>query len=114
MERIERIEHESFYRELPVAREEQKISAKAAMIRIKVPPKAIVFLSGEAMAQGGSIREFVTRDLESGKQYTAEVQAKWKENGLEVMQTRKVPLNPGDRVTVDFTRPPDREPGTQP
>jgi uncharacterized protein (TIGR03000 family) len=108
--RVERVvEHTSFYRELPVAREEQAISAKAAVIRIKVPPKAQVFLSGEQMAQGGINRDFVTRDLEAGKQYSAEVQAKWKENGLEVTQTRKVPLHPGDRITVDFTRPPEKE-----
>jgi uncharacterized protein (TIGR03000 family) len=108
--RVERVvEHTSFYRELPVVREEQMISEKAAVIRIKVPPKALVYLSGEQMAQGGVNREFVTRDLEKGKQYTAEVQAKWKENGLEVTQSRKVPLHPGDRITVDFTRPPEKE-----
>lgn len=109
--RVERIvEHQSFYRELPVVREDQTISERAAVLRIKVPPKAVVFLSGEQMAQGGTMREFVTRDLEKGKDYTAEVQAKWKESGLEVTQTRKVALHPGDRVTVDFTRPPEKEP----
>jgi len=108
------VEHTSFYRELPVTREDGTISEKAAVIRIKVPAKAEVLLSGQQMAQGGINRDFVTRDLEPGKQYTAEVKAKWKENGLEVAQTRKVELHPGDRVTVDFTKPVEKDSSTQP
>lgn len=84
--------------------EDVKVPPAAAMIKVHVPNNAEVWLSGEKQHQPGTVRKYMTKPLEDDKSYTAEVRAKWKEDGLEVNQTRKVELHPGDRVTVDFMK----------
>lgn len=84
--------------------EEGRMPQNAAMINVLVPANAEVWLSGEKQHQGGTTRRFMTKSLDPDKDYTAEVHAKWKEDGLQVDQTRKVNLHPGDRITVDFNK----------
>lgn len=91
----------SFYIDV---KEEGKLPQNAAMINVLVPANAEVWLSGEKQHQGGTTRRFMTKPLDPDKDYTAEVHAKWKEDGLQVDHTRRVTLHPGDRITVDFNK----------
>ena len=50
------------------------------------------------------MRKFVSPPLEPGE-YTYELKARWKEDGREVVRTRRIPVSPGARRTVDFTQP---------
>lgn len=92
---------EGFYRDVT---EEGRMPQNAAMILVLVPANAEVWLSGEKQHQGGTQRRFMTKALDPDKDYSAEIHAKWKEDGLQVDQTRKVNLHPGDRITVDFNK----------
>jgi uncharacterized protein (TIGR03000 family) len=53
---------------------------------------------------GGARRLFVSPPLEGGR-YTYNFQARWQENGKTMDEKRQVGVHPGDRITVDFTRP---------
>jgi len=92
---------DSFYSEY---KEDSRMSPNSAMINVLVPANAEVWLSGEKQHQGGTQRRFMTRALDPDKDYTAEIHAKWNEDGLQVDQTRKINLHPGDRITVDFNK----------
>lgn len=100
-------ERTAFYLDIT---EDAKIPQSAALIRVHVPANAEIWLSGEKQHQGGGMRKFMTKPLEEDKNYTAEIRAKWKEDGLEVDQSRKVELHPGDRITVDFTKKSNKRP----
>jgi uncharacterized protein (TIGR03000 family) len=78
----------------------------AAVLRVHVAADAEVSIAGYRMGQRGSVRVFVTPPLEGGHHFTYDLQARWVENGREVVRTRTVPVYPGDRLTVDFVETP--------
>jgi uncharacterized protein (TIGR03000 family) len=56
------------------------------------------------MGGGGTRRTFVSPPLDAG-QYTYHFEAQWQENGRAMDQKRDIPVQAGDHITVDFTRP---------
>lgn len=86
--------------------------AQSATLRVRVPDaNAEVWLSGHKTLSKGVMREFTTKALEPDKSYSAQVRAKWSDQGVQVEQQREVNLTPGDRVTIDFTRPEPKQNG---
>jgi uncharacterized protein (TIGR03000 family) len=81
--------------------EDVGVPAATALFRVRVPENAEVWFSGDKTAQRGSERLFVTPPL-AEKSLGYEVRARWRQDGKDVEQTRKVVVHPGDRVTVDF------------
>jgi uncharacterized protein (TIGR03000 family) len=78
-----------------------------AMVRMP-SPDAQLWVEGQEMDSGGSSRrQFVSPPLEDGR-YTYNFEARWQENGRTRDEKRSVSVHPGDRITVDFTRPPAR------
>jgi uncharacterized protein (TIGR03000 family) len=78
----------------------------SAFVKVRVPAEdAEVWFEGSPTKQRGTEREFVSPPLTAGRNYTYEIRARWMENGREMDQTRRVPVRPGERVTVDFTVP---------
>ena len=76
-------------------------------------------VNNQATLQKGIERRFVTPPLSGQGAYTAEFNARWQANGQEVRQSRTVTAGPGDKLTVDFTRPererlPRPEPAPEP
>jgi uncharacterized protein (TIGR03000 family) len=74
----------------------------AAIIQLKVPADAQVWFDDKATSLTGSVRPFTTPALESGKDYSYEIRARWTEAGRQVEQTRKVNFRSGDRMTLNF------------
>jgi uncharacterized protein (TIGR03000 family) len=78
------------------------VPAMAVLFRVRVPADAEVWFSGQQTVQRGSQRRFVTPPLEDGQVWKYEVRARWKQDGKDVEQTRRIAVHAGDRVTVDF------------
>ncbi len=83
-----------------------------ALIEVHVPAQAEILIDGQRTTSLGPTRQFVTPQLERGSRYKYEIQAKWMENGREVVKTQKVEFQAGDRKHVHF--PPDPVPGGTP
>jgi uncharacterized protein (TIGR03000 family) len=72
---------------------------------VQVPaPDAQLWVEGQEMGTRGSSRVFVSPPLEEGR-YSYTFEARWQENGRNMDEKRQVSVHPGDRITVDFTRP---------
>jgi uncharacterized protein (TIGR03000 family) len=85
-----------------------------ARVDVRVPRSdAVVTINGNDTRQTGTLRLFETPDLPSGKSYKTEFRARWKENGRDREASKTVNLRPGDRITVDLTRPTENEDMTE-
>ena len=73
-------------------------------VRVMVPANAEVWFDDNPTQQRGSIREFLTPPLTPGLQSTYEIRARWREGNHDMTQTRKVSIQAGQTVTVDFIK----------
>jgi uncharacterized protein (TIGR03000 family) len=72
-----------------------------ALIELKVPADATVTFDDQPTQQKGEIRDFITPALEANKNFSYTVHVK----AQNMDETRKINVNPGQRVTMDFTQP---------
>lgn len=77
-----------------------------AVLRVRVPDDAEIFINGDKTAQRGPERRFVTPPLEGGRRLHYEVRARWREKDEEVERVGIVPVRPGERLALDFLAPP--------
>jgi uncharacterized protein (TIGR03000 family) len=75
-----------------------------AQLTVRVPADADIWIDGEVTQQTGAVRKFVSPPLSPGE-YTYQVRARWMQDGRQVVQTRRIPVSPGERRTVDFMQP---------
>lgn len=91
----------SDYDEAPAETE----SDNRAYVTIRVPTMdAQIWIEDEKTSETGTIREYRSPPLEQGHHYTYEIKALWKEDGQVYKQTRKFPVNPGNRILVEFAK----------
>jgi uncharacterized protein (TIGR03000 family) len=83
---------------------EEAREANTAMIGVKVPADAQVWIEGSKTTQTGTDRRFESPSLTPGKTYSYDIRARWMGDSGEVTRTKHVTFHAGDRVTVDFTR----------
>ena len=76
--------------------------ATRARVDVKVPKDATVWVQGQKSAQTGTMRHFVTGDLEPGFAYTYRVKASWTENGHKLTVEQPVTVRAGARESVTF------------
>jgi uncharacterized protein (TIGR03000 family) len=76
----------------------------AAYLAVHVPPGATLWVDGRRTAQTGAQRQFVSPPLESGRDYTYEIRARWTEDGRTVDQVHKVQVRANTKALVDMTR----------
>jgi uncharacterized protein (TIGR03000 family) len=70
-----------------------------------VPADADVWFDGFHTHQQGTTRSFVTPLLTPGKSFFYDIRARWTNNqGQAVERTRKVTVQAGQNVTVDFLK----------
>ncbi len=69
---------------------------------IRVPADAEVWFDDVKTSQTGSAREFISPPLAPGREYSYEIQARWKEQGREVSQRRRVTVKAGQRMSIAF------------
>jgi uncharacterized protein (TIGR03000 family) len=65
-----------------------------------------VHINGEQTTQNGPRREFLSSGLSPGRVYTFNVSAHWTDpNGQQVELNRRIPVQGGERRTIDFLLP---------
>ncbi len=89
----------------PVADPDAGVPAAAAVLRVRVPADAEVWVEGDATTQRGELRRFITPPLEAGRNQGYALRACWMKGGKPVERTEDVRVHPGDRLTVDFLAP---------
>jgi uncharacterized protein (TIGR03000 family) len=78
-------------------------STTSATVIVLVPqPDATLWFNGAATTQRGMERSFATPPLDSNSSYSYTVRARWMENGQTVERERRVNVQPGQSVAVDF------------
>ncbi len=85
--------------------EEEGPESKVAYIRVRLPAGAELRINDTKTKQTGTVREFVTGDLDPERVYTFLLHARWEEDGITVEKSLKVKAFAGNRVTVNFVRP---------
>ena len=75
-----------------------------AYLKVIVPFEAVVEIDGVKTKQTGSIRLYVTPDLEKGKKYSYQVKAVFTANGQQVTVERTVNVEAGKEASVDLTK----------
>jgi uncharacterized protein (TIGR03000 family) len=74
-----------------------------ALLDVRVPADAEVFVEGDKTSQTGSDRTFVSPALEPGRTFTYDIRARWAgPDGKPIEQTRQVKVQGGRRTPVDF------------
>jgi uncharacterized protein (TIGR03000 family) len=76
----------------------------AALLRVRLPADAELWFSGAKTTQRGDSRLFVTPEIAKGGSFLYEIHARWMLDGKQVERVKKVRVNEGDRITVDFLR----------
>jgi uncharacterized protein (TIGR03000 family) len=73
----------------------------SAHLTVNVPPDAQLWFNDTLTTVTGMVRQFESPPLAAGK-YSYDVQARWKENGNEVLQRQQVVVTAGAHVNVSF------------
>jgi uncharacterized protein (TIGR03000 family) len=81
----------------------------AADVTVKLPAGAELWFDDQKTKSTGYVRHFVTPKLTAGQNYSYKLEARWREDGREVKQTRTARVRAGADVEVDFTAPPESE-----
>jgi uncharacterized protein (TIGR03000 family) len=72
-----------------------------AHVTVRLPANAELWFNDSIMKSTGPVREFRSPQLKPG-QFTYEIRGRWTENGHDITRTQKVPVSPGDHITVEF------------
>lgn len=73
-----------------------------ALIDVRVPADADVWLEGQPTKQTGAHRQYVSPTLKPGTPYTYEIKVRWQAEGKAVEETRQVQVTAGGRINVAF------------
>ncbi len=78
-----------------------------AVLGLSVPKDAKVYINGKLTATLGTVREYVSRKLKSGKSYSYQVKAVIERAGERIVRSKLVRIQTGTSqlVEFDFTRP---------
>jgi len=77
-------------------------AGSAALLSVKVPANAEIWLNDYKTQLSGPAREFISPPLSQDMAYRYHVRVRWTENGHEIVQERHVPVAPGTRTSVQF------------
>jgi uncharacterized protein (TIGR03000 family) len=78
----------------------------AARFRVRVPAQAELWFGDQKTKRQGTVREFITGPLDPNRIYPFRVRARWVEDGITVEKTLRVRAIAGNRVVINFIRPP--------
>src|SRR5262249_48702732 len=76
---------------------------RPATIIVRAPADATLTIGGQPTDQRGVQRRFETPALAPGRTYSYEIEARWTQNGREMVVLSKVEFTPGQTATVDLT-----------
>ena len=72
------------------------------LLAVSVPQDAKVFVNGQVTTSTGETRQYVSRDLNSGFNYTYEVRAEVVRDGRTVEQVKKIDMRAGQTANLAF------------
>jgi uncharacterized protein (TIGR03000 family) len=72
-------------------------------ITMHVPAGARIWFDGEATVQTGATRMFVSPPLDPERQYAYQIRVRWNEGGDVVERTRRLTVQAGDEIGLDFS-----------
>src|SRR5256885_3262657 len=75
------------------------------LLAVNVPDDAKIYVNGQATSSTGENRQYVSRDLQSGYNYTYEVRAEVVRDGRTVEQVKKIDVRAGETARVAFDFP---------
>lgn len=75
----------------------------SALLSVKVPTDAKVFVNDGPTTSAGVDREYISRDLEPGARYSYNVRAEFVRDGKPVTEEKTVRLTAGQTVSLNFT-----------
>jgi uncharacterized protein (TIGR03000 family) len=96
----------------PAPAPRMNVPENAALIDVRVPNNAQVWIDDQQTKQTGPMREFITPSLDPGQEFSYDIRAQWTENGQPVDRHRKVTFHPGDRLMVNLMAPQGSQPAT--
>jgi uncharacterized protein (TIGR03000 family) len=82
---------------------------ETAVIVVRVPADAELYFDAFRCKTGGTVREFETPPLASGKKYGYRVRAVWTDRGAEVSRETRAVVRAGETIKVDILRLPTPE-----
>jgi len=91
---------------LPAAQAADPANAPAddrpVLLTLVVPPNAEVWIDGKKTTMSGTVRQFVSPALKSGKNYLYTLRVHWQRNNKDVEETRSLTVQAGDAVRLDY------------
>lgn len=81
---------------------ESRLAPQSAMLTVRVPQQARIYVNGVETRSTGDLRRYVSRDLAPGYQYTYEVTAEAVVDGQPVTSTKTVQLRAGEQTELAF------------
>lgn len=96
---------ESFWRKPTTAKLTSADIGPAAVIDIRLPSKAQVWIDGRPLEQAGPLRRIVTPPMQSRQSRSYEVRVRWVELFEEMLYERQVTVRSGDHKTLTFPEP---------
>jgi uncharacterized protein (TIGR03000 family) len=76
----------------------------SAVLTVKVPADAKVFVNEHPTTSTGVEREYISRDLQAGAHYNYSVRVEFLRDGNTVSETKTVLLTAGQTANLDFTQ----------
>jgi uncharacterized protein (TIGR03000 family) len=90
------------------------IPQNAALMQVRLPENAELWIADEKTQQTGTLRAFVTPELTDNQRGSYTLRAKWtNSDGQNMDQTRRIQVQPGAQVMVDFFRPAQNQQGPE-
>jgi uncharacterized protein (TIGR03000 family) len=78
-------------------------SDQSASIQLTLPAEAQVFVNNAPTTSTGSQRQYVSRGLKRGLQYSYNFRVEYQRAGKSVVENRQVKIKAGARVALDFS-----------
>jgi uncharacterized protein (TIGR03000 family) len=85
------------------------INRADGLLAVNVPDDAKIFVNGQPTTSTGSLRQYISRDLKNGFNYSYEVRAEAIRDGKTVEQLKTVNVRAGETATVNFDFPATQE-----
>jgi len=85
-----------------VAEKNQTSNSNKAKLFVEIPANSTLFVDGKPFPVIDGFGTFITPELESNKSYSYLLKIEMDQNGSKFVDTRKVFLKSGDRITTSF------------
>lgn len=85
-----------------VEEKKQSSTQSKARLFVEIPENATLLIDGKVVSVTGGFGTFVTPELESNKTYSYQLQVEMEKDGVKVVNTKKIILKSGDRISTSF------------